>query len=197
MIFITDFADEAVVLPLATAVGLALLLIGWRRGALAWSVVVGGTLATTLAIKILSLACGPHQLRSPSGHTAAAAVVYGGLAFIAAQGDRPLIAQIAAVAAALLIGASRLALGMHTALEVVLGATVGYVGVLALGRLAEGPPSDLNLRWALPPALLVLLIFHGMHWNVEYEIRQLAMRTAHQLHVCRGVRTPESRVAGP
>jgi hypothetical protein len=31
--FLTDFADQAVILPIAFAVGVALLAQGWRRGA--------------------------------------------------------------------------------------------------------------------------------------------------------------------
>jgi hypothetical protein len=37
MKFVTDFADQAVVLPLALTICLALAVAGWRRGALAWA----------------------------------------------------------------------------------------------------------------------------------------------------------------
>ena len=89
MNFLTNFADEAVVLPLAVGVTIALYALGWRRGALAWAVAVGGTLALMLALKLVEFACGPSLLRAPSGHTAAAAVVCGGLAVMLTQGNRP------------------------------------------------------------------------------------------------------------
>ena len=83
MNFLTDFADQAVVLPVAGAVLVLLLATGWRRGALAWAGCVSGVLAVMLALKLVTLACGWRVpwtgLYSPSGHTAASAVVYGGL----------------------------------------------------------------------------------------------------------------------
>ena len=82
MQFLTDFADEAVVLPLIVAIGIALWLLGWRRGALAWIVTACLTLGAMLVLKLLAMACGPDHLRTPSGHTAAAAFVTGSLAAI-------------------------------------------------------------------------------------------------------------------
>ena len=45
MTFLTDFADQAVVLPLVLVLVLVLALVlaaqGWRRGAAAWLVAVG------------------------------------------------------------------------------------------------------------------------------------------------------------
>jgi hypothetical protein len=77
--FLTNFADEAVIFPLASAIGLVLLALDWRRGAVAWAVAVTGTLALMFGLKILGVACGPPLMRTPSGHTAAAAVICGGL----------------------------------------------------------------------------------------------------------------------
>ena len=41
MTFLTDFADQAVVLPLVLVLALVLAAQGWRRGAAAWLVAVG------------------------------------------------------------------------------------------------------------------------------------------------------------
>ena len=46
MTFLTDFADQAVLLPVAAGVAIMLLLLGWRRGALAWTVAVCGPSAS-------------------------------------------------------------------------------------------------------------------------------------------------------
>src|SRR5579884_655434 len=77
---LTDFADQAVVLPLVVAVAATLLISGWKRGALAWLITAGATLGLMLILKLACIACGPPQLRTPSGHTAAAAIVAGSLA---------------------------------------------------------------------------------------------------------------------
>jgi len=46
--FVTDFADQAVVLPLALAIGVTLAVFGWSRAALAWVVAVGAIFGLTL-----------------------------------------------------------------------------------------------------------------------------------------------------
>src|ERR1700746_1643590 len=80
---ITNFGDQAVILPLAVGIALVLALSGWRRGALAWASVIGGTLAFVLLLKLRFFGCGHFlpeaSFSNPSGHTAAAAAVYGGL----------------------------------------------------------------------------------------------------------------------
>ena len=77
--FVTDFGDQAVLLPLAAGVTLVFALAGWRRGAVAWAAAVVGTLALMVVLKLVFLACGHllpgSQLHSPSGHTAAAAAI--------------------------------------------------------------------------------------------------------------------------
>ena len=59
MRFLTDFADQAVVLPLIATVALMLGLLGWRRGALAWLVAVGVSFASVLVLKLVLPTCGP------------------------------------------------------------------------------------------------------------------------------------------
>ena len=43
--FLTDFADQAVVLPVAVAIAFVLAVAGWWRGLIAWLIGVGGTIA--------------------------------------------------------------------------------------------------------------------------------------------------------
>jgi membrane-associated phospholipid phosphatase len=184
--FLTDFADEAVVLPLALAVGVALLVLGWRRGAMAWLVAVGGTLALVLVLKLAGWACGPPLLRTPSGHAAAAAVVCGGLALIMIRRDRPRRALLIAVLAAAVVGTSRLLLGAHSLPEVLLGGAIGIAGASLLARLAGPPPQGLRARWVAAVAVAVLVVFHGTRLPAEPRIGDLAFRLAHQFRVCRG-----------
>ena len=173
--FLTDFADQAVVLPLVLAVALVLALQGWRRGAAAWLVAIGATFAVILVLKLVFLGCtplfGPADMRSPSGHVAAATVIGGGLAAIFGAGPRfvPLVALLAAGA----IGLTRVGLHQHSWPEVVLGAATGLAGALALARLA-GPAPALRLRPMLLTAVFVLALFHGRHMEAEVVIGQAA-----------------------
>lgn len=182
MRFLTDFADQAVVLPVVLAIGLALLMQGWRRGAAAWLVVVFATFAVMLGLKLLLIPCGAAELRTPSGHVAAAAVVAGGLAALLAH-RRAAVLPVALVAA-LVIAVSRLVLGLHTWPEVAIGALVGLAGAVALTRLAGPPPPTLDPWRIAVAAAVVALLFHGLHLPAEAHIRHTAWRLAHLLNVC-------------
>jgi membrane-associated phospholipid phosphatase len=186
MRFITDFADQAVILPLVLAIGIALLAQGWRRGAAAWVFVIVATFATVLALKLAFLACsqtfGTTNLHTPSGHVAAAAVVTGGLATLL-LGRRASVLLLAALVAAV-IGLSRLVLGAHSVPEVMLGAMVGLAGTWVLQLLAGAPPPDLNIRRIVVIGMAVVLLFHGLHFPAEAHIRATAFRFAQVLSVC-------------
>jgi membrane-associated phospholipid phosphatase len=175
MTFLTDFADQAVVLPLVLAVAAVLALQRWRRGASAWLAAIAGTFSVMLILKLLFLGCtaifGPAALHSPSGHVAAAGVVCGGLAAIYG-GSRRTVAIVAGLAA-VLIGLTRVGLNMHSWPEVALGAAIGLCGALAFARIA-GPPPVLRLRPMLLTAVFVLALFHGRHLDAEVAIRQAA-----------------------
>jgi membrane-associated phospholipid phosphatase len=180
--FLTDFADQAVLLPLAITVALCLGISGWWRGAAALMIGVGTTLTVMLVLKIAFIACGPDvALRSPSGHTATAAAMTGALMVVLA--DRPRWALPAAVLAAALIGASRLALGVHTPLEVVVGAAAG-IGGAALTAWLAGPMPDFRRNRAVLAALVVVVLLHGMRMPAEAHIRGFAERVALLLPAC-------------
>ncbi len=186
MRFVTDFADQAVVLPVVAAIGIALLAQGWRRGAAAWIGAAAGTFAVMLLLKLVFIACpvsvGASDLRTPSGHVAAATVVAGGLAALLLRRPRP--ALFVAVVAAVVIGISRLALGAHSTPEVAVGAGVGLAGALTLIGLSGSPPENLSARRTAVVALLVGLLFHGLHLPAEAHIRSTAWRISQVLGVC-------------
>jgi membrane-associated phospholipid phosphatase len=184
--FITDFADQAVILPLVFAIGIALLVQGWRRGAAAWTLAVLATFATMLVLKLVFMACATSfdiaSIHTPSGHVAAATVVTGGLTTVLRR-RRGAVVPLALVAA-LVIGVSRLALGVHSLPEVVLGALVGLAGARLLVRLAGPPPPDIN-GWRIAAiAILTVIVFHGLHLPAEAHIRATAYRMAKMLAVC-------------
>jgi membrane-associated phospholipid phosphatase len=185
--YLTDFADQAVILPLVLAVAVALAVQGWRRGALTWLIVVASTFFVTLLFKLVFLGCsplfGPMDVHSPSGHVAAATVVSGGLAALLI----PLRSSMLPVAllAAIVIGASRVLLGMHSFPEVVVGALIGLAGAAALLRFA-GPPPALRIAPLVVVIVLVAGLFHGLHLPAEAAIRHTAFRAAQFIPACRG-----------
>lgn len=185
MKFLTDFADQAVVLPLAAAISITLLLLGWWRGAIGWVLAVPATLAIILSLKIIFYACHAvlpdFGVRSPSGHTASATVVYGGL--LALFGKRGvghttrhlLLIALAAVLLALLFGFSRVDLGLHTVPDVLVGGVVGIIGAILFVLLAGQPPEGFR-RWTLGAvALTVAVLCHGRELQAEETIQRLAI----------------------
>jgi membrane-associated phospholipid phosphatase len=180
-LFVTDFADQAVVLPVALAVGLALFLIGWRPAARAWVLCVGATLSVILLLKLTVMACGLGAglgLVSPSGHTAGAACVYGGAIGLLARGRRAgtLAAGLAALAVAGIIGMTRLWLGVHTLADVCVGGFAGAGGAAALRTWAGERPGGLPVWRCGVAALAAMLLFHGHQLNAEPRLRWAASR---------------------
>jgi hydrogenase/urease accessory protein HupE len=125
---------------------------------------------------------GPMDIHSPSGHVAAATVVTGGLAAMLSRRQHSIIP--AAILAALVIGTSRLVLGMHSLPEVIFGALIGLAGAAALLRYAGRPP-----RLKLVPLIGVIVViaglFHGLHFPAEAAIRHTAFRAAQFIPACR------------
>ena len=182
--FVSDFADQAVVLPSAVLIAVLLVLAGWRRGALVWSLAIVGTFGLMLVLKLGFNACGHlvgnGDIESPSGHTAAAGVFYGSI--FAYFGERVFGRGLLALALILLVvalvGASRIVLGAHTVPEVTVGAAVGLVAALLAVRTAGTPPKhEGRTSLVLLPALLLLFLFHGMHLPAEAAIRRFADET--------------------
>jgi membrane-associated phospholipid phosphatase len=195
MRFVSDFGDQAVILPLAVAVGVALMAAGWRRGAAAWALAVAGTLGAVLVGKVLAVACvhvlAIADLRSPSGHTASAAVVYGGLIALLlpepARGLRRWVAAfVLAAIFAVVFGGTRLALHAHTPADVLAGGFLGIAGALTLARLAGPRPAGVRAAMPLAAAVAVAVLMHGTHLRAEevidrYSCRLVTWRTMPRL----------------
>lgn len=186
MLFVTDFADLGLVLPLAVLVALSLVLVGLRREAFAWSAAVAGTLAAMLGLKVLFFAfadprgAGVDGLGNPSGHTAAGVVVYAGLLALLCQRFAPRVpvALLAGAAFGLLFGATRVALRVHSLPDVLVGGAVGMAGALALAALA-GPrrPRDAPAAGhavVAAVALAAVLALHGHRLHAEAALRSVA-----------------------
>jgi membrane-associated phospholipid phosphatase len=186
MTFLTDFADQAVVLPLVVAVAIILAVTGWRRGAMVWLGLVGATFGVVLLLKLGFLACGPvfgpWALRTPSGHTAAASVVAGGFATV--LGGRGLTALLVSMLAAALIGTSRVELGYHSLPEVAIGAVVGIAGAVVLSRLAGRPPVTRPVP-LLAVAVVIAVLVHGTRLPAEATIWRFAHGLLDFVPACR------------
>jgi membrane-associated phospholipid phosphatase len=180
MQFLTDFADQAVVLPLAACLIAWAWATGWRRGARAAALALAATFGAVLLLKMALARCDPAAgLRSPSGHTAAAALVYGGGAALLLRRPWPQAALLAALAA-FVIAASRLALQVHSVADVLTGAAIGVSGAVLLIALAGPRPRGARL-WPLGAAALgCAVLLHGQHAGLEAVLRHLAFGLFHR-----------------
>ncbi len=179
--FITDLADQAVLLPLAAVIGISMLAAGWRRGALVWAAVISGMLGVMLFLKLWAENCGGFwfgdRLQSPSGHTASAAAIYGGaLSLLLRRTFRSLpAAAVCAGVIALLVGITRVALGAHSVLEVAIGACVGVAAAVILERAAGPVPVKTPMLPVVTAVIATLLVFHGLHLPAEAAIRKVRL----------------------
>jgi undecaprenyl-diphosphatase len=145
-------------LPLSLAAAAVFLLRGWRRGAVLVLVTLAGAAVLDLGLKQLFARARPQaffdyylvpkSFSFPSGHALFAVCFFGGLAVLLSHRVRGRLARILLWAVALvlilLIGVSRVYLGVHYPTDVIGGFAVGIIWVasVALGdRLAE--------RWRL------------------------------------------------
>jgi membrane-associated phospholipid phosphatase len=168
--FITNFGDLAVLLPIAVAV-LAWLL--WspdsRRLAAAWAVAVvfcGGTIAL---LKVYFSACPTGVIDSPSGHAALSILIYGGLALIVAERSKPLAVPAIAtgLGLALAIAGSRLAIGAHDGVEVLIGLIIGSGTLVIFGTALLRNPVPIPTRSMLAVAAVLAIGLHGQEVHAE------------------------------
>jgi membrane-associated phospholipid phosphatase len=178
--FITDFGDPGVLLPVATAVFTLLLLLGQRRIAMAWLLMLATGFGLILALKLTFASCVPPSLlaeiHTPSGHTASATLIYGGL--IALLGGGLSLTLVASFGFATLIGTSRLFLHLHSAAETAIGGAVGMLGITLFAAALPG----VSVVDSRPRHLVILpiigvslaLALHGVHWPLEPTIRHVS-----------------------
>jgi membrane-associated phospholipid phosphatase len=95
----------------------------------------------------------------------------GGVAVVLGRG-RLAVMAIAGLGA-LLIGVTRVWLGLHTPAEAALGGAVGVLGALGFAWLAGKPPT-LRLRWLFAAIVALALLLHGRHLDAEAPIRAAA-----------------------
>lgn len=151
---ITNFGDANLIAPPVCGAIAALWALGERRNARALALAFALCLAATVLSKILFMFVyrgGP--LRSPSGHTAMAAFVYGSLAVLAWKREslgalRYVIAALCG-AIVLAVAVSRFKIGGHSRTETAFGLMYGVAAVAFLARRFAWRPLAQS-RVALP-----------------------------------------------
>ena len=140
--------------PLGLIAAAVFLYRGWRRGALLVVVTLVGAWVLDVGLKLLFARVrpqpffdyypAPESYSFPSGHALFSVCFFGGLAVLLTHRIRPrpvqLVVWLAAVVLILLIGSSRVYLGVHYPTDVLGGYAVGLVWVTAVAfgdRLAE------------------------------------------------------------
>lgn len=197
--FVTDLADQAVLLPLIAFVALLLFLDGNWRVLKAWVAATAGVLGFTLLLKLgfyaasrLTPVLPAIGLISPSGHVAAATVSYGAIVRLLGprswrSGHGTLWWWLAGLVVALLVGLTRVLLRDHSVAEVAVGALVGVAGLRLFAVLSANDPRS-PARWKLAAAVLgAIVLFHGDRLAIEHGIRDASVQ------VGRAVRQLSSR----
>jgi membrane-associated phospholipid phosphatase len=148
MIAASRYGGPSWLVPIGVALALLFLIRGWPRGALLIAVTLAGaallngmlkqTFARARPVAFFDYPL-PTSLSFPSGHAFFAASFFGGLAVLVSSRVRSMGARVAMWALAggliLLIGSSRVYLGVHYPSDVVAGysAAVIWVAAIALG----------------------------------------------------------------
>ncbi len=168
----TDFADSAVLLPVATLLLVWLWFRQSKAAALWWVAAVALCVGTTVIFKIYFSVCPlGADLHSPSGHTGFGTLVYGALATIVAAESparQRLLVLAAGAAVILAIGLSRIAVNAHTAVEVAFGFVVGgaALALFTAGYLRHRS-APVALNWLMVTALVLMGVFHGQQLRAE------------------------------
>jgi undecaprenyl-diphosphatase len=148
------YAEPVRLLPLGLVAAAVFLLRGWRRGARLVLVTLFGAVLLDVGFKALFARArpvaffdyypAPTSFSFPSGHALFATCFFGGIAVLVSHRLESRISQVlvwlVAVAVILLIGVSRIYLGVHYPTDVIGGFAVGVIWVTAVAfgdRLAE------------------------------------------------------------
>jgi membrane-associated phospholipid phosphatase len=191
LLFITDLGNVVVVGALAATVAVYLAMAGSRRPALALLVAFALAAVLIAVAKLICMTCHVQvspSLRSPSGHVAMAAAVYGMMASIVAARMKRwqgVLLWLFAILLIALIAASRVLLGLHSPLEALAGLVIGGVSYgIARWAVLRHSPVQFDGRALAVTAFAVILLFHGVPVPTEHMIQWLAMHIRPHVKVC-------------
>jgi membrane-associated phospholipid phosphatase len=192
-VWITDFGDTAVLLPVTVVV---LIVLSWRGARQAARVWLGAIVLCVFAVTVLKIVCrtcAPHlsawSVNSPSGHTAFSVVVYGALTVMFALGASTPAKRVAIAGAGagsiVAIAATRLLLGFHTISEVAIGAAAGAVALAWFGwRYRGAPAAGATLMPIAIGTLLAALLAHGHRLPAETFLIELVANLRGHRSIC-------------
>lgn len=172
--FVTDFGDLAVLLPIA-----AMILVWLLRSpesqllAAAWALAVvfcGGAIGL---LKVYFSACSTSIIDSPSGHVGMSTLVYGGLALMVAVRWRRLAVPALAVGLGVIaaIAVSRVIVGAHDTVEVLIGLAIGAVALAIFAKALIRDPLAMPAKTMLASAVLIIVLLHGQQVQAEQFFR--------------------------
>ncbi|MCP4993344.1 MAG: phosphatase PAP2 family protein [Gammaproteobacteria bacterium] len=143
MVYLTGIANTGIVLSMEVGILLFILFMGHKRTAFYWLSALGFFLISSPLIKALLqiprpeiVAQIPSDYSFPSGHTLAALLLYGFLAIIMARGMKPAwrwAPYTLAGVIVVLVGFSRLYLGVHWLSDVLGSLLLGGIWLTLLG----------------------------------------------------------------
>ena len=168
-------------LPVAVLIAVGWAASGWWRGLYAWLTAIIGVLGTMAVLKYIFFACagplGQYGIASPSGHTAASTAIYGGALVLVLRDRVPWFALAATpLAFGTIFGISRLVLGAHDLLEVLLGGAIGLTGVALLVVLA-GPRPPVKVWPVCVSVGAIIILLHGFRFPGESLIHTFPLFT--------------------
>lgn len=179
MVFISQWGDYAVTLPVSLAVLVWLLWRGYRMTAWHWLAALGFGMVTSLLFQGLAPAASWSSLVEsgagrafPSSPTVLSALVFGFLAVLIARELAPAWRWVAYLAAGLLIAPiafARLYLGSHWLSGALAGLCLGMVWVAILGlAYAHHGPQRLHWRGLLGVGASVALLAAALHAGLHF-----------------------------
>jgi len=191
MQYVTNLGDSSVVLPVALLILIWLFCLAGKRTALLWccALFVAGGGTAILKIAIDACTAPVTGLNSPSGHTGMSTLVYGGLALVISAETtswRRVVSSAAGVAIIAAVALSRVVLGAHDIIEVIVGLLIGGA---ALALFAHGYVGADRRIWPLActcAALAAALAFFNHSVPLEPLWHRLGAELREATGICWG-----------
>jgi len=185
---ITDIGESAVLGAITVVSVCYLLAARCRREAMALAVSFLLTAFCMVVMKTVVWGCGTRfyfdTIHSPSGHAALSAAVLGTIAVIMMgrlRGWWRFVPALILGSLILLIALTRIWLGFHTPVEVVIGLGIGMAiaGLIYRALIYRQPVQSFGiLQWMLWMAL-VMVVLHGIRLPVEIWLHTITSK-----HIC-------------
>lgn len=190
----SDLGDSAVMSAVAVVAAIQLAWSGYRRVALVLIAALVAAAAVIGLLKVAFVGCGAGafapRLNSPSGHAAMTAAVLGTLSFVVQArltGWWRLLLPPVALAAIGAIAATRVALGMHTTEEVIVGLAAGaLVALLAIAALRRAEMGRVRLGQLLLAIAVTAALTDGVRAPTEEVVHYFAALVHRNIPLCAG-----------